>query len=108
MRKPESVRVGAFDYRLSWDKNLAEAGAAGLTNPDNLMIAIDPGLALQAQQETLVHESLHGAWKQTPLRVTHPDTDSDSVGELIIQTISPIVYQLIVVNTEVIRWLRSS
>lgn len=105
--KQTKMKVGPFTYTVAEDKNLGAFGKAGVMNSDNLMVSIDPSVAVEVQKETLVHETLHAVWKQTPLVVMIPDEDEDSKGELIIQALSPLLFQWIRENPEVIAWLQS-
>jgi hypothetical protein len=107
MPRPDSVKVGPYVYELSWDKNLTDLGAGGMTNPDNQIIGVDPTLGGGMQRSTLVHEILHAIWKQTPLHMDYADEDKDSDGEKIIRTLEPLVFQVILENPEVVKWLRS-
>ena len=107
MTRPKVLRIGAFKFKVRWDKGIDQFAAAGATNQDMTTILISPTNTRQTRQETLVHEALHAMWKQTPLRVTHPDEEADSPGEKIIQTISPLIYAFIRDNPEVIEWLQS-
>ncbi len=106
-KTPDSVVVGVFTFEIVWDDNLSQFSASGATNFDMSMIAIDPTNSAQTQRETLVHEVLHAAWKQTSLRTRIPDEDANSDGELVIQDLSPLIYDFIRNNREVVRWLQS-
>lgn len=107
--KPSLIVVGSLPYDIQYDKNLGSLGAAGMTNSDNLMMGIDSNLASTIQKLTLVHEILHGAWRQTSLLVRYPDEDKDSKGEKIIQDLTTPLFQVFQDerNKEAIRWLSS-
>lgn len=107
MKPPETVDVGVFEYEIKWDDKLGGFNAAGATNPEMCVILIDPTNNTQVQKETLVHEMLHAAWKQTSLMTRIPDDDRESKGERIIEDLSPLIYAFIRDNREAVRWLQS-
>lgn len=107
MARPKQQRVGAHVFGIVYDPNIGDLGAMGATSLENASIMIDPRNVDSMVKETLVHETLHAGWKQTPLGITYPDIEKDSPGETIIQAISPLVYAWVRDNPGVIRWLQS-
>ena len=108
MNRPKRVRVGTFDYKIEYEKLLSEVPASGMTSSGTTTFYLNPNQDKQQLRDTLIHEVLHGLWKQTSLLVRFPDEDPDSPGELIIQDLSALLYAFIRDNREVVEWLQKA
>jgi hypothetical protein len=101
MKRPKTIRVGAFDYRVELEPTLAEkAGVLGLCVTDNITIYLDGNMPDPVEAETLLHEALHAMWTQTTLDKMYTDEQE----EAIIHSLSPAIFLFLQENRDYLRW----
>lgn len=106
MKPPRKVKVGPYAYTVRFDDAaMSAAGANGACLPDVASILLDSTCAPDTERDTVLHELLHAIWKQTQLVIEHPDGDSDSVGEKLIQTLAPRLLDLLRSNPKLVEYL---
>lgn len=107
MKLPRSITVGAHVYRVRTGskarKRLSRRDASGLAHHSRLRIDIHQRCADTVQAETLLHEVLHAAWDQTPLR----SFDSD-VEESVVAGLSPILFSVLRDNPDLLDMIRTA
>lgn len=103
---PESVRVGAMNYKVEFVEGLrSEASDEKLNGHilhDTSLIRIDAALGRQAALITLVHEIIHGCLANAAV-YDHPENIVEVLGYGIVQVLqdNPAVASLIqAVNTD--------
>lgn len=107
MKKPKSVRLGPFVWRIQFDKNFSKVSDSyGGTFSASHLFIIDSSQDRQGQAETLIHEQFHAWWKSSPLYLKYDDDGGQSEGEAIIQILSPFLFQFIRENPEVVAWIQ--
>jgi len=99
------IKIGPHLYAVKSGKGvervLAGNDADGLCNTSQHIIAIDTrDLTASAAAEVFVHEVLHAIWDQTGLRNRPKDEE-----ELVISSISPLLYQAIIENPDWVEYL---
>lgn len=107
-KRPKRVKIGSFEYKIIYEKLLGEVPASGMTSSGTTTLFLNPNQSKQQLKDTLIHEILHGLWKQTSLLVRFPDESDDSPGELIIQDLSAMIYSFIRDNREAIAWIQEA
>lgn len=62
MKIPSKVKIGAYDYKVEWVKELKDEKAKlwGLCDRENHIIFLDKGLRGRRRIEVFLHECLHG------------------------------------------------
>lgn len=80
MKRPKSVKVGAFVYRVRWDGAGLAKNDAGACFYDRQTISVRKGLTEQSQRATLFHELLHAVWGNAGL--LDGVSEEDAVGRL--------------------------
>lgn len=105
MSRPQQVRIGYQRYALTFTTAQLTKGASadGVTIPSVGVIAIRPDMQEDRKRETLLHEAMHAAWDQTPLR-----NKESALEEEVISALSPILFALLRDNPTVVRYLLST
>jgi hypothetical protein len=102
VKRPKRLTIEPFVYtveaRPEWS---AATGNMGNCITDAQQIIIDAGLTDQSERDTVLHEALHAAWGQTPLKKKY----EEDAEEEIIWTLTPRLLSLIQDNPELIQWL---
>lgn len=107
-KPPESVALGAYDITLRFDHDaMTAASANGAYLADTATVLLQDVNGLCVEQDTVVHELLHAAWKMTGLSHKWPDEESDSDGEHIINVLAPRIHELLRRNPDLVRYLVS-
>ena len=109
----KKLMIRPYVYRIRSNQEtreaLAVANANGAHLGDDALILIDPVLDSEVQVDTLFHESLHAIWRQSGfLSIEYPDIGQDSVGEKLIQEITPRVISLLRDNSWFVRFVLGS
>ena len=100
---PRSVAVGAHRFTIAYDRSASHRAANGETYPELHEIRVAPDLPPTRERETLLHELLHVAWNQTPLRVSdHPAHDSE---EQIVSALAPVLLEALRRNPDLAGYL---
>lgn len=106
MTPPKKVKVGPYDYGVRFDDDaMSAAGANGACLPDTATVLLDSTCSPSTERDTVLHELLHAVWKQTHLVIDYPDSDSDSPGEKLIQTLAPRLLGLLRDNPKLVTYL---
>lgn len=82
MALPKNIRIGPFDYEISYGTTIE---GRGHTLSEQMKILISEGMTLQSEQETLLHEILHCCWWVAGL-------DDDKNEEAVVTGMSPVLY----------------
>ena len=104
MNPPRSIIVGPHPYRVSLDlRGLVgdHAEDRGSTFNETLSIALDGRLPASLLRETTLHEVLHAAWDQTPLKATGA-ADHE---ELVIDALAPMILEVLRRNPKLVAFL---
>ena len=108
-RKPPSVvELGPYSIDVRFDHvAMTAATANGAYLADTSTVLLQDVNSLGVEQDTVVHELLHAAWKLSGLNAKWPDDESDSEGEAIINVIAPRILELLRRNPDLVRYLVS-
>ena len=102
---PAKITIGAHVFTIDLSEEarqlLQEDEARGDTRADRALIRVAHTLAPSILAEVIVHEVLHGAWMQTPLRMRF---DHDQQEE-IVTALAPLVLTLVRSNPTLVAFL---
>lgn len=93
MKIPNTLKIGAFDWKIKEDANVAYEGSInGSTHYGSQTIFITPESTNQKKEEVLIHESMHAIWWQTGLGKRFKDSQQE---EEIIHALAHGLYQML-------------
>ena len=109
MKRPRKVSVGPFPYKLIWDQAKldraghvdGEAELNGYCDANKLEILVRPDLPHERIRETLCHELLHAMFNAAGIS----DELKGDKEERLVNRLSPLFFEVVRGNAEVIRWL---
>ena len=103
---PPNVDLGAHRFTIAYDPSASHRDANGETYNDLLEIRVVPNLPPTRERETVLHELIHAAWHQTPLRVAdHPAYDAE---EQVISALAPLIFEALRRNPDLVGYLTSA
>ncbi len=101
---PGRVKIGPHVFEVRSDPAtvaaLRDDGRRAEARPNNLVISVDPELG--KCHESLLHEILHAAWDQCPMRCSDNLSDHE---EVIVTALAPILLEVLRDNPELVWWL---
>jgi hypothetical protein len=104
MRRPTKVKVGAFTYAVEFERDITDAKEAeGTVLTTQGRILIHDGMPGDRTREAFLHELLHAAIDQTPLRAKDKDGRDDE--EDTVAALSPLLFRVLRENPRLVAWL---
>jgi hypothetical protein len=105
---PDPVTVGPHAIEVRHDSDTAQLlrsdGMRGDSRPDELLVRLDSDRPHTAVAETLLHELIHIAWHQTPLRCS----DLDDHEEPIVSALAPVLLGVLRANPQLVAYLTAA
>lgn len=102
MKRPSSIRVGAWPFKIIRHKGFSsQTDNLGTCGTDTQQIVIDADLGPDVEKATVIHEALHGALSQTVFAARWSKDEEEDV----VRTLDPFIYGLMRDNPEFVRWV---
>ena len=92
-----TIRIGAFDYELSFKDFDYGADSRGLSDFQSMKVSVDGRIPPQQQLEVLIHEVIHVIFEQLKIK------DHD---EKFIEVISPMLSRFVLDNWDTLDLLK--
>ena len=104
MKPPSSIVVGPHRYTVRCDADtqdsLSAEGRYGDTRTMQHLIRVRSGVPHTAMADTLLHETLHTIWDQTPLRYWKDDAEEEAI-----TAITPVLLDVLRRNRKLVKFL---
>ena len=105
---PESIRIGATDFEVDSFSHMEsdKFGVHGYFHYPSLQIRYQDDLPRQRLAEILIHETLHGIWREYELR--EDGENGREIEEATVTSLAKGLLQIIRDNPEFIAWISQS
>jgi len=104
-RKPKSIRIGAFNYKIVYHRKLGQN--LGEVDTNRKRIDIWKHESNQALRDSILHEILHIIFEDLIENLEKMSCDTHDKEEFLIRIITPRLLQVLIENPEFVEWLQS-
>lgn len=96
MELPKELKIGGFQWSVEEHKDVAHEGNVfGSTHTQSQKFFIEPDLAIQKRDQTLLHEIMHAIWWQSGLGKIYNDKEHKEIEENVVHGLSMGLYQVL-------------